>query len=58
MVPGTERADVRGRQAAWLLAVGPAMVVLTVALTALSGQRWAWPGVLAMLAAVLGRPRA
>ena len=43
MTPGTERADVRGRQAAWLLAVAPVMVVLTVALTALSGEGWAWP---------------
>jgi ABC-2 type transport system permease protein len=34
MVSGVERADVRGRQVAWLLVVGPAMVVLTVALMA------------------------
>jgi ABC-2 type transport system permease protein len=54
MVPGVERADVRGRQVAWLLVVGPAMVVLTVALIALTGQGWAWPFVLAALAAVLG----
>jgi ABC-2 type transport system permease protein len=54
MVPGTERADVRGRQAAWLLVVAPAMAALTVALTALSGQGWPWPWVLATLAAVLG----
>jgi len=54
MVPGTERADVRGRQAAWLLAVAPALVVLAVVPTALSGQGWAWPWVLATLAAVLG----
>jgi ABC-2 type transport system permease protein len=54
MVPGTERADVRGRQAAWLAVVAPATVVLTVALTALSGQGWAWPWVLAILPALLG----
>ena len=54
MVPGVERADVRGRQVAWLLVVGPAMVVLTVALIAVTGQGWAWPFVLASLAAVLG----
>jgi ABC-2 type transport system permease protein len=54
MVPGSERADVRGRQAAWLLAVAPAMVVLTVGLTAFSGQTWAWPWVLAALPALLG----
>jgi ABC-2 type transport system permease protein len=58
MVPGVERADVRGRQVAWLLVVGPAMVVLTVALIALTGQGWAWPFVLATLAAVLGPRRA
>jgi ABC-2 type transport system permease protein len=53
MTPGTERADVRGRQAAWLLAVAPVMVVLTVALTALSGEGWAWPLAGAALPAVL-----
>ena len=35
MVPGTERA-------AWLLVVAPVTVVLTVALTAVNGQGWAW----------------
>jgi ABC-2 type transport system permease protein len=54
MVPGTERADVRGRQAAWLLVVAPATVVLTVALTAVGGQGWAWPFVLAIVPAILG----
>jgi ABC-2 type transport system permease protein len=54
MVPGVEQADVRGRQAAWLLVVAPLIVALTVALTALSGQGWAWPFMLALLPAVLG----
>jgi ABC-2 type transport system permease protein len=54
MTPGTERADVRGRQAAWLLVVAPATVALTVAVTALVGQGWAWPWILATLPAVLG----
>ncbi|HSK38108.1 MAG TPA: hypothetical protein VLA80_15365, partial [Actinomycetota bacterium] len=54
MVPGVERADVRGRQAAWLLMVAPVMVVLTVSLTAVSGLGWAWPWVLATLPALLG----
>jgi len=54
MTPGTERADVRGRQAAWLLVVAPATVALTVAVTALAGQGWAWPWILATLPAVLG----
>ena len=54
MLPGTERADVRGRQAAWLLVIAPATVVLTVTLTAASGQGWAWPFVLAVVPAILG----
>jgi ABC-2 type transport system permease protein len=54
MVPGVERADVRGRQLAWLLVVAPVVVVPTVAFTAFSGQGWAWPWVLACLPAVLG----
>jgi ABC-2 type transport system permease protein len=54
MVPGSEGADVRGRQAAWLLVVAPALVVLTVALTTLSVKGGAWPLVLAALPAVLG----
>lgn len=44
MVPGVERADVRGRQAAWLLVVAPAALALTAALTVLGGQGWAWRG--------------
>lgn len=54
MIPGVEPADVRGRQVAWLLVVTPVIVVVAVALTALSGQSWAWPWVLAALPAVLG----
>ena len=47
VVPGAARADVRGRFWAWLLVVGPAGLLLTVVLTAVSGQTWAWPWVLA-----------
>jgi ABC-2 type transport system permease protein len=54
MVPGTERADVRGRQAAWLLVVAPVTLVLTVVGTVLGGQGWAWPYLLAIVPAVLG----
>jgi ABC-2 type transport system permease protein len=57
MVPGVEEADVRGRQAAWLLVVAPMTVLLTVALTLFSGQDWAWPFLLAALPAVLGGRR-
>lgn len=52
--PGSEHADVRGRQFAWLLLVGPYTLVLTVVLTIISGQEWAWPWALGLLAAVLG----
>ncbi|MEV0596223.1 hypothetical protein [Nonomuraea cavernae] len=54
MTPGAERADVRGRQLAWLLIVGPAATILTLAGTAVSGQTWAWPWVLGLLPALLG----
>jgi ABC-2 type transport system permease protein len=47
VVPGAVRADVRGRVWAWLIVVGPAGMLLTVVLTAVSGQTWAWPWVLA-----------
>jgi ABC-2 type transport system permease protein len=47
IVPGAARADVRGRMWAWFLVVGPAGLLLTVVLTAVSGQTWAWPWVLA-----------
>ncbi|WP_425556260.1 hypothetical protein, partial [Kitasatospora nipponensis] len=47
VTPGVARADVRGRQWAWLLVAGPAGLLLTVVLTAVSGQGWAWPWALA-----------
>jgi ABC-2 type transport system permease protein len=47
VVPGAERPDLRGRQWAWFLVVGPAGLLLTLVLTAVSGQTWAWPWVLA-----------
>ncbi len=47
VVPGAEHADLRGRQWAWFLVVGPAGLLLTLVLTAVSGQTWAWPWVLA-----------
>lgn len=51
--PNVERADVRGRQWAWFLVVGPVGALLTVFLTAISGQHWAWPWVLAGEAALI-----
>ena len=53
-VPGSARPDIRGRQLAWLLIVGPYALALTVLLTALSGQAWAWPWALGGVAALLG----
>ncbi len=47
VVPGAARPDVLGRVWAWFLVVGPAGLLLTVVLTAVSGQGWAWPWVLA-----------
>ena len=52
--PGTERLDVRGRQAAWLLVVGIVGIAATVVLTAVSGHAEAWPWVAAVLPALLG----
>ena len=54
MTPGSSRADVRGRQAAWLIVVAPYTVALTIGFTALSGDHAAWPWVLAVLPAILG----
>jgi ABC-2 type transport system permease protein len=54
VTPGSARADIRGRQAGWLIAVGPYAVASTVILTALSGQPQAWPWALGLLTAVLG----
>ncbi|SDH90514.1 ABC-2 type transport system permease protein [Sinosporangium album] len=54
MTPGAERADVRGRQLAWFLIVGPAAIALSLAGTLISGEPWAWPWVLGLLPALLG----
>lgn len=54
MTPGAVQADIRGRQGAWLIVVAPYTVAVTIAFTALSGHRAAWPWALAVLLAVLG----
>ena len=54
MSPDSSRADVHGRQAAWLIVVAPYAVAVTIVFTALSGEHAAWPWVLAVLPAVLG----
>ena len=45
VTPGAARPDVRGRVWAWFLVTGPAGFLLTVVLTAVSGQAWSWPWV-------------
>ena len=52
--PGAQRADVRGRQLAWLLIVAPMAIALTTILTFASGQQWAWPLAAALIPALLG----
>ena len=53
--PGSERADVRGRQVAWLLVFGSIALVATIVFTALDGGGgWVWPWVLALLGALAG----
>jgi ABC-2 type transport system permease protein len=47
VVPCAERPDVRGRVWAWFLVVGPAGLLITIVFTAISGQTWSWPWVLA-----------
>ncbi|NEA99068.1 hypothetical protein [Streptomyces sp. SID13726] len=54
VTPGVERADIRGRQYAWLLIVAPIGLLLTLVLTAVSGQTWAWPWVLGGEPALIG----
>jgi ABC-2 type transport system permease protein len=52
--PGANRADVRGRQLAWLFLVTPVALLLAIGLTAVSGQEWGWPVAAALLPALLG----
>jgi ABC-2 type transport system permease protein len=54
LAPGAERADVRGRQIAWLLIFAPASVLPTVLGLAVAQAGWAVPWVAALLPALLG----
>ena len=54
VIPGAERNDVRGRQRAFLLVLGPVVAVAAIALTALAGSAWTWPWVLALSPALVG----
>jgi ABC-2 type transport system permease protein len=54
VTPGAERADVRGRQLAWLLIVGPVVLVASLVLPAVAGHPDAYPFVLGLAPALLG----
>ncbi|MFU8875740.1 hypothetical protein [Micromonospora sp. SL4-19] len=51
---GTEHADVRGRQWAYLAVFGPISIALSIGFTVWSGLTWAWPWVAATVPALLG----
>ena len=53
VVPGAEAADVRGRQLAWLLIVGPVTLVLSIVLPAVTDPGL-YPWVLGLAPALLG----
>jgi ABC-2 type transport system permease protein len=52
--PHADTSDVRGRQLAWLLLVGPYGILLTVAGLLVAGEPGLWPWVLGLLPATLG----
>jgi len=54
VAPRSERADVRGRQIAWLIVVAPVAFVLTVATVWIGGQGWSLPLALTSTFAALG----
>ena len=54
LTPDAARADVRGRQLAWLALVIPAAIVETVGLTIWSGEHALWPWAAALVVALTG----
>ncbi|MDT8912157.1 hypothetical protein [Amycolatopsis sp. PS_44_ISF1] len=54
VVPGAERADVRGRQLAWALIVAPVSLLLAAVLPGALGKPGAYPWVLGLAPALLG----
>ena len=54
VTPGAARADVRGRQWAWALIVGPIAILACAILPGAVGAWWAYPWVLGVLPAILG----
>lgn len=51
---GAERIDVRGRQLAWLIAIGPVAILTTIIFTFSSGLTFVYPWVFAVVPALLG----
>jgi len=54
LLTGSQKADVRGRQLAFLLVYGPIAIAVTVAGVLVSGLDRAWPYVAALVPALLG----
>jgi len=54
LTPGSARPDVRGRQLAWTLIVGPFTTLETVLLTTFSNEPQLWPWAISLLIALLG----
>ena len=52
--PGAARADVRGRQWAWVLIVGPVAMLAAIVLPAVTGATGSYPWVLALVPALVG----
>ncbi|WP_436531900.1 hypothetical protein [Actinoplanes sp. HUAS TT8] len=54
LTAGAQRADVRGRQWAYLIVFGPPAVLLGAGFTWWGGYTWTWPWVAALIPALLG----
>ncbi|MBE5106524.1 hypothetical protein IGI01_14880 [Bacillus thuringiensis] len=54
VTPGAERMDVRGRQLAWLIAIGPVAILTTLIFTFSSGLTFVYPWIYAVIPALLG----
>ncbi|MGE7881580.1 hypothetical protein [Bacillus sp. NPDC094077] len=54
VTPGAERMDVRGRQLAWVIAIGPVAMLTTIIFTFFSGLTFVYPWIYAVIPALLG----
>jgi ABC-2 type transport system permease protein len=54
VVPGAERADVRGRQLGWALLVAPASLLLAAVLPGVTSKAWLYPWVFGLVPALVG----